>query len=397
MEVKHSHVPSETGDDEREQNTDTMMVSPCCREPKLTKEEILPRGSQQMMMADEIESASESDEDSEWYEQNEISLQIDSTKFVSAFKDLLQFRQQYNQIDMDSKSVSSSATTDATQCVKTDPVKINTNSDEDEEAMDNDDDEKEEDESDLSLAKLQRVFNKNDALKLQIIGQFNKGFIISQLKHDMFIIDQHATDEKHRFEDLMKHHRIKSQPLLLPKSMHSLTPQQEIAIVENLDVFEANGFKFEIASSSDHEEEEQEQDVRHRVKLVAVPTSLNPHSKISYEFGEDEVLELATLLTEDTLHTLINTQRLHNDRGLIRPSKVRSVFAYRACRGAIMIGKSLSAKQMRNVLDNIPKLDQPWNCPHGRPTMRHLFDLSMLTMHFKNKGQVTEHGAFTFL
>ena len=81
---------------------------------------------------------------------------------------------------------------------------------------------------------------------------------------------------------------------------------------------------------------------------------------------------------------------------MIRPSKVRTVFAYKACRGAIMIGKALSRQEMREVIGNIHKLDQPWNCPHGRPTMRHLFDLSLLTKYFKDKGQINQFGPFAF-
>eukprot|EP00483_Globobulimina_turgida_P011059 UN11080 len=119
--------------------------------------------------------------------------------------------------------------------------------------------------------------------------------------------------------------------------------------------------------------------------------SLNPQSKISYEFGEDDVLELATLLSENTRFVLTN-----NNNGIIRPTKVRTVFAYKACRSAIMIGKDLTKKEMRNVVDNICTLDQPWNCPHGRPTMRHLFDLSLLNKHFKDKGQTHRFGPFAF-
>ena len=43
-----------------------------------------------------------------------------------------------------------------------------------------------------------------------------------------------------------------------------------------------------------------------------------------------------------------------------------------------MIGKALDAKTMRRVLDNLSDLQAPWNCPHGRPTMRHLADMRKL-------------------
>ena len=52
--------------------------------------------------------------------------------------------------------------------------------------------------------------------------------------------------------------------------------------------------------------------------------------------------------------------------------RVRAMLAMRACRSSIMIGKTLDRRSMRKTLDHLADLDSPWNCPHGRPTMRHL-------------------------
>lgn len=40
-----------------------------------------------------------------------------------------------------------------------------------------------------------------------------------------------------------------------------------------------------------------------------------------------------------------------------------------------MIGKPLTRDRMSKVLHGLADLEQPWNCPHGRPTLRHLVDL----------------------
>ena len=40
-----------------------------------------------------------------------------------------------------------------------------------------------------------------------------------------------------------------------------------------------------------------------------------------------------------------------------------------------MIGTALDAPKMRALVAQLADLDQPWNCPHGRPTLRHLADL----------------------
>lgn len=55
--------------------------------------------------------------------------------------------------------------------------------------------------------------------------------------------------------------------------------------------------------------------------------------------------------------------------------RVRDMLAMRACRSSIMIGKALNKAQMQTVLVHLSHLESPWNCPHGRPTMRHLHTL----------------------
>ena len=186
----------------------------------------------------------------------------------------------------------------------------------------------------------------------------------------------------------MKNYKIKTQKLLCPQHIPSITPQQEMAIIDHLDVFEANGFGFDVDSNRSNGK---------RVRIKSLPMSINPQSKVSYEFGADEILELATILSEESKLTFFNVSQSQCDKIMIRPAKVRSVFASRACRGAIMIGKPLTRKEMRVVVDNIHSLDQPWNCPHGRPTMRHLFDLSMLNEKLREKTQNSnQYGAFAF-
>jgi DNA mismatch repair protein PMS2 len=43
-----------------------------------------------------------------------------------------------------------------------------------------------------------------------------------------------------------------------------------------------------------------------------------------------------------------------------------------------MIGTALDAAKMSALTRQLSTLDQPWNCPHGRPTLRHLIDLARL-------------------
>jgi len=58
--------------------------------------------------------------------------------------------------------------------------------------------------------------------------------------------------------------------------------------------------------------------------------------------------------------------------GVPRPKRVWDVLASKACRSAVMIGKGLNVYEMSQLVSRMSTLQQPWNCPHGRPTMRHL-------------------------
>ncbi len=49
---------------------------------------------------------------------------------------------------------------------------------------------------------------------MEVLGQFNLGFIIARLHDDLFIIDQHASDEKHTFEKLQRTAIVQKQKLI---------------------------------------------------------------------------------------------------------------------------------------------------------------------------------------
>lgn len=94
-------------------------------------------------------------------------------------------------------------------------------------------------------AELQKEISKDCFAKMEILGQFNLGFIIAKLDTDLFIVDQHATDEKYNFETLQNTVQLQHQPLAVPQTLN-LTAVNEMILMDHLSVFEKNGFKFEI-------------------------------------------------------------------------------------------------------------------------------------------------------
>lgn len=212
--------------------------------------------------------------------------------------------------------------------------------------------------------KLSLTISKSDFGKMRIIGQFNLGFILairpantdhndSQVKGDrddeLFIIDQHATDEKYNFERLQANTVVQSQRLVLPKTLE-LTALEEEVIRENIPALEANGFIVSMDESGD-------QPVGSRCQLLSLPLSRE------VTFSLTDLEELISMLTDHQSESV---------SAVPRPSRVRNMFAMRACRSSVMIGKHLTTPQMQKLVRHMGELDKPWNCPHGRPTMRHL-------------------------
>ncbi|KAJ6455265.1 hypothetical protein C8R47DRAFT_1166278 [Mycena vitilis] len=206
---------------------------------------------------------------------------------------------------------------------------------------------------DIATEALDRTISKEDFGAMEILGQFNLGFIIARRRKDemddLFIVDQHAADEKYNFETLQQTTRIKSQKLFRSQPLE-LTAGDELLALENLEVLRQNGFEVETGAECATQSP--------RLSLTAQPIS------------KDTVFDMKDL------EELIHRMRDQPTGQMVRCSKARAMFAMRACRKSVMIGMPLARGQMTAVVRHMGTMDQPWNCPHGRPTMRHLADVS---------------------
>ncbi|XP_054416122.1 mismatch repair endonuclease PMS2 isoform X6 [Pongo abelii] len=197
---------------------------------------------------------------------------------------------------------------------------------------------------------LRKEISKTMFAEMEIIGQFNLGFIITKLNEDIFIVDQHATDEKYNFEMLQQHTVLQGQRLIAPQTLN-LTAVNEAVLIENLEIFRKNGFDFVIDENAP---------VTERAKLISLPTSKN------WTFGPQDIDELIFMLSD-------------SPGVMCRPSRVKQMFASRACRKSVMIGTALNTSEMKKLITHMGEMDHPWNCPHGRPTMRHIANLGVIS------------------
>lgn len=172
------------------------------------------------------------------------------------------------------------------------------------------------------------------------------------------------------------------------------TAASEQVIAENLSIFEENGFRISIEEeerSSKMATEEVEEQPRKKFKLLSIPIYKG------IEFGINDVNELASLILdghEDSVldnrnskdYLSVKNDNLRGSSSMIENGmkksyilpKLMAAFASKACRQAIMIGTALNEQQMEKIVHQLVGIEQPWNCPHGRPTLRHLLDLKEL-------------------
>lgn len=217
-------------------------------------------------------------------------------------------------------------------------------------------------------------FDKSSFAKMRVIGQFNLGFIIGALQAEgsdgqqLFIVDQHASDEKFRFEALNRESRIERQPLVSSHPLQ-LTPAQEQLAEAHLEVFRMNGFELQ---------KDEARPPGRRLRVTALPScqgmvfNEKDIHDLLYKLEESEISQTSS--SQQGLLDLDGHRALWSATALPRPQKVWTLLASKACRYATMVGKALRVSDMEKILRNLGTLRQPWNCPHGRPTMRHLAD-----------------------
>jgi len=120
-----------------------------------------------------------------------------------------------------------------------------------------------EERDEVAEERLNLTVTKQDFFEMQIKGQFNKGFILATRADDLFIIDQHASDEKYNFEKLQQVTIVENQRLVVPKKL-DLMAVDEIIVMDHMGTFKKNGFVIEVDPDAP---------VGEKCKLVSLPMS----------------------------------------------------------------------------------------------------------------------------
>ena len=173
---------------------------------------------------------------------------------------------------------------------------------------------------------------------LEIIGQYNKTYILAQKEGTLYLIDQHAAHEKFLFEKYLKSiesNTLMIQPLMVPIVIE-LSLNDYGYFEEDKDIFENAGFKVEGFGMSS-------------IKLNEVP----------YFLGKLDARGFFLLIL-DNLKNLGSGKTVE-----VKYNKIASL----ACKAAVKANDVLSEEEMQKLLYDIRFLDDPFHCPHGRPTI----------------------------
>ncbi len=174
----------------------------------------------------------------------------------------------------------------------------------------------------------------------RIIGQLFNTYWIVELKDKMYLIDQHAAHEKTIYERLVKEYNNSSiiSQNLCPSIIVSLSAS-ECQIVENhLDDLQKLGFTMENFGGREY-------------SLSTIPIQLNKMDPV------------------DLLHELIDSYDDDNVRLARQTATMNWRLATCACKAAVKGNMKMSLAEAQVLIEELLKLENPFNCPHGRPVI----------------------------
>lgn len=174
--------------------------------------------------------------------------------------------------------------------------------------------------------------------ELNVIGQFNSTYILAENNSELYIIDQHAAHEKILFEKYMKqlkNSNIAVQTLITPVVIE-LNSEDYSYYVENEDIFTNTGFNIEVFGEN-------------TISIREVPIILGEVNLKSF---------FLSLL--DNLKNMGSGETTE-----IKYNKIATM----ACKSAIKANDALSYIEMKALIEELRFIEDPFTCPHGRPTI----------------------------
>lgn len=181
------------------------------------------------------------------------------------------------------------------------------------------------------------LMNVSDTNSYRVIGQLFDTYWLIEFEDKFYMMDQHAAHEKILYEKLMNHIKTKKMDtqMIMPPIILELNLRQEEIIKKYSSVFDKVGFELEQFGTMSY-------------KVTGVPAGF---PTINYK---QMLIDMIDNLCDDRKSDLeIITEKI----------------ASMSCKAAVKGNNKLSFDEAKQLIGELMKAENPYNCPHGRPTL----------------------------
>ena len=189
------------------------------------------------------------------------------------------------------------------------------------------------------IPEIRKRENKRN-IDYKFIGISFKTYIIIQIKNELYLIDQHAAHERLLYENIKENYKnnlhSNTQMLLVPEIVE-LTHKEAEFVKENIELFKKTGYEIEFFGEN-------------TIKINGTPD-------IEYREKTNKRAMFMDILDE----------MITNSRTNIKDIEERFI-ATVACKAAVKAGMDLTGQEVDYLIQNLLALQNPYTCPHGRPT-----------------------------
>lgn len=210
------------------------------------------------------------------------------------------------------------------------------------------------------------TLDKQQVRELRLLGQMDGKFIVAMedQRHVVVLLDQHAIDERTRFEEILSQGCAAS---IVSVEVH---PREELVVNDYdryvlytwKDHIEQWGFRYSIDSSH----------LPSKLILTHVPSFLEER------LTTGDLFEFCSWIRTNS----------HLPTSMLKPPAVQRIAATKACRSAVKFNTLLSKEACHELLQSLQRTDLPFQCAHGRPSMVPVVDLSHLLSHSQQQSSL---------
>lgn len=180
--------------------------------------------------------------------------------------------------------------------------------------------------------------NEKRKLEYKYIGILFKTYIVAEVGEDIYLIDQHAAHERLLYEKIKENYKnnisSNTQMMLFPE-IYNLSHKEFEFVEKNLQLFKKVGYDIELFGENS-------------VKINGMPD-------LDYRVGKKEAFF-------DMLDEMLTSNRSTSKD--IEERFIATV----ACKAAVKAGMDLKEQEVHDLIENLLILNNPYTCPHGRPT-----------------------------